>query len=316
MKLSAPRPFNLAMMALSHGFVELAPFKWDRGKNSLRLVVKTRGDRAFGLTITSSKDCEVGQSLNINIKEGPKPNKEDLAMIKKKITWIFRLDEDYTPFQNMCAKIPHLKWVKTFGLGPFLRNNDLFEEFTKVLFSTNISWEGTKLINRKMIEHLGVRIGPNYTAFPSAADVAGKTEAYLRKNIRLGYRAPYLIELAETFANGGLRMEDLVDPTRPTVELGKILKSLKGFGPYSVNSLLVSFSRYENIILDSWIRKKAAERHFKSKKVTDSSILKIYSKWGSWAGLACWFECAYDTWIKDELDGHRKGVMVDLKESK
>jgi 3-methyladenine DNA glycosylase/8-oxoguanine DNA glycosylase len=307
LRIPVPNPFNLRYLASSHGWVDLPPFQWEG--EGLRAVVRTVNDKAFALGIESFRNGRPGQRLVVKKIAGPRLSNRDVDLLREKIRWCFRLDVDFTSFQERCAGTRHLKWVKRYGLGPFLRNTDLFEEFAKVLITTNINWAGTKNINKNLLEHLGDPVG-NARAFPTARRVAGTTEAFLRDKVRLGYRAPYLLELAEGFASGTIDAQSFDDPVRPREELVKAFRELKGFGPYAVNSLLITFNRFEELILDSWIRRMVYQRHFKGRKVKDASIRKVYAGWGEWAALACWFECAYDTWFKDELKGKGRGVQV------
>ncbi len=305
--------FNLELMALSHGFVELSPFRWDRATKRLHAVIRTRKDRAFAIEIESEKGCAKGQSLKVKKTAGPRLAKYDLKTLEKQVSWCLRLDDDFMPFRRICSRIKGLEWVKQHGLGAFLRNSDLFEEFAKVLITTNISWKGTIFINNLILEHMGEAVGKDTgaKAFPRAELVASKSEAFLRKKIRLGYRAPFLRELAKRFASGDVDEKAMKDRSRPTDDLAAEIASFNGFGPYSVNSLLISLGRYERLILDSWTRRTIWKRHFKGKKCGDAAIREHYSKWGKWAGLACWFECALDTWFEEELKGRGQGVAKD-----
>ncbi|MBU0753489.1 MAG: hypothetical protein KJ645_00010, partial [Planctomycetes bacterium] len=282
------------------------PYHWDRESGSLSMVIRTHGDRVFALKVDSEKNNRRGQKLRVFKVAGPRVAKKDDAIIEERIRWCFRLDEDFSPFQKQCARTEHLAWVHRFGLGAFLRNADPFEEFAKLLITTNISWAGTLNINRHLLKTMGRPIGgpgSPYVAFPQAATVASQSEEFLRKEVRLGYRAPYLLALARAFTEGAIDIKAFLNPDRSVDDLSRSLRTLKGFGPYAVQALLMTFNRYETLILDSWIRKMVSKRHFKNRKISDQAIRKKYKSWGSHAGLACWFECAYDTWIKKELDG-------------
>lgn len=306
------KPFHLGYMTFSHGFIDLPPFAWDKEGYCLDTVVRTKGEKAFALRVESEKDNRRGQKLRLFKAAGPRPDKSDLKILEERIRWSLRLDEDFAPFRALCGKSKELKWVKKYGLGAFLRCPDLFEEFTKVLITTNINWAGTKNLNRLLLAHLGQPLGNGSVAFPPAQKVASCTERYLREKIRLGYRAPYLKELAKRFAGGKVDADAFMNPDRPLKDLMKELGSFKGFGPYAVNTLLITFGRYELVILDSWIRRKVAERYFKGRRVDDARIRRLYSdKWGKWAGLGCWFECIYDSWFKDELRGQGRGFVVN-----
>jgi 3-methyladenine DNA glycosylase/8-oxoguanine DNA glycosylase len=307
------RPFHFRLMILSHGWVDLEPFRWERDSSALRAVIKTPpreadgSTRAYGLRITSLGDNAPGQRLRVEIVAGGAPGGRDRDRLKAAVRWMFRLDEDFTPFQRRCRRIRGLSWVARLGLGAFLRNGDLFEEFVKVLLTTNVSWAGTRGMNANLLSHLGRPVdgGGDYRAFPGPGDIAAVSEKFLREKIKVGYRAPFLLEFARSVAAGEVRLDGFLDADEPAGTLADRLARLKGFGPYAVSALLMTLGRYDRLILDSWIRKKAAERHFKSGKATDRSIERVYAPWGSWKTLACWFECAYDTWLKDELNRMR-----------
>ena len=306
-EIPVPNPFDYHLMIHSHGWAYLEPFQWEAESRSLIAVLKTGRGRAFGVRVSCQDDNAPGQKLLVEKIAGGRAGKRDAASLRRTIRWMFRLDEDFTPFQALCRKTRGLGWVARYGLGPFLRNADLFEDFVKILLTTNVSWSGTRIMNRRLIEHLGRPVDPAggfdppLRAFPDPEDVAGATEGFLREAVHVGYRAPFLIEFAGAVASGSLRLEDFARDGLTSEELARSLSGIKGFGPYAVSALFLTLGRYDRLILDSWTRKKSAERHFKSGKATDRSIRRVYEKWGSWKTLACWFECAYDTWFKDEL---------------
>jgi 3-methyladenine DNA glycosylase/8-oxoguanine DNA glycosylase len=323
LEIPVKHPFNFRLMLFSHGWVDLEPFHWDAEKRTLSTVLGTGQGRAFALTVTCRNEHLPGQCLCVTRDGGPRMSRRDLAAIGEKIRWMFRLDEDFSPFRRRCARTKGLRWVNRFGLGSFLRNGDLFEEFVKILFTTNVNWAGTKLMTAKLIEHLGKPVGGAGAdgarhAFPGAAEIAGVSDAFLRDKVRVGYRAPYLLELAEAVASGSLCLEEFLDNNVPSGELAKKLAGLKGFGPYAVSALMQTLGRYDRLILDSWIRRVAAVRHFDHekagtfdhKKISDDAINGVYAKWGDWKALACWFECAYDTWFKDDLKEESKRAKV------
>jgi len=304
-------PFNLRLMLLSHGWYELEPFRWDDNARTLLAVLETHPGRVYAVTIAgAARDpAQPGlcRELAVFKAAGDRVTARDTAALERRVRWIFRLEEDLTGFQSLCAADPSLEWVQGHGLGAFLRNGTLFEEFVKVLLTTNVNWAGTRSMNGKLIEHLGRPVtggsgfDPPLRAFPDPQAIAAVSEEFLREKVRVGYRAPFLLELAKSVASGSLSLDEFLDPTRRTEDLAKSIGRLKGFGPYAVSALLQTAGRYDRLILDSWIRKKAAQRYFDADRVPDSSIEAAYRKWGRWKALACWFECAYDTWLKEQL---------------
>ena len=83
-------------------------------------------------------------------------------------------------------------------------------------------------------------------AFPSPADVAGLTESFLRKQVKSGYRAPYILSLAERVASGDLDIESWRSlSTLPTAALFDEMRTVKGIGPYAAGNLLKLTGRYD-----------------------------------------------------------------------
>lgn len=305
--IAVPHPFRFRLMILSHGWCDLAPFVWNEKSRSLDTVFSV-GESAIALRITSGKDLQKGQTLRV-VQRGGKPLTPEMKRdVKERIRWMFRLREDFGPFHRMCGENAVLPWVEDGGLGPFLRNPGLFEEFVKILFTTNVNWGGTKWMTRLLLRACGTPVKPWHgegdapIAFPPAEVVAGMSEKRLRSDVRVGYRAPYLLELAEGVASGRTNLIQFTDPAWETEDLARAIRSLKGFGPYAVNSALLTLGRYDRLILDSWIRKTVAAVHFRSKKTSDKRIEKHYARFGEWKVLACWFDCAWESWMRDSFD--------------
>jgi len=303
--IDVPRPFDFRLMILSHGWCDLVPFVWRTEERLLDTVFRV-GRRPLSFRIGARRDPRGGMRLRA-VQTGGKPIGEaERKEAKERIRMMFRLDEDFTPFHGLCAKRKELGWVKGHGLGSFLRNPSLFEEFVKVLLTTNVSWAGTRSMTRLLMERLGETVRPWEgegevpRAFPPAESIAGLTEKALREEVRVGYRAPFLLAFAEKVAAGALDLDRFLDRSRSTGEIAAEIGSIKGFGPYAVSALLLSLGRYDRLILDSWIRATVAKVHFRSPRVSDRSIERKYAPWGEWKVLACWFDCAWESWLRDD----------------
>ncbi len=306
-RIAVSHPFNLRLSLFSHGWMDLPPFRWHEKRRALDAVISLRSGAPCAVRITSRRDNRPGQSLHVRPLTGRQLTAGDRRDVRHRLRWMFRLDEEFTEFHRACRRSKGFEWIARFGLGRFLRNASLFEEFVKVLLTTNVNWAGTRQMTARLMETLGEPVNGLDArgrqtawcrAFPTPEAVAGAGEARLRRGCRLGYRAPYLLEFATAVAAGRLKLETFADPALDTDTLAKSLGRLKGFGPYAVNVLLMCFGRYERLALDSWIRKMVARRHFKSPRVSDSSIDRFYASWGEWRMLACWFDVMDETQLK------------------
>jgi len=142
---------------------------------------------------------------------------------------------------------------------------------------------------RNLVEHLGEGFNGAST-FPAPDAIAASSERFLRQTIKAGYRAPYLLELANRVASGKLDLESWRSSGEPTVELFKQMREVKGIGPYAAGNLMKLVGRYEYLGLDSWVRTRYYELHHNGRTVRDSTIERHYASFGEWRGLFFWLE--------------------------
>jgi 3-methyladenine DNA glycosylase/8-oxoguanine DNA glycosylase len=142
--------------------------------------------------------------------------------------------------------------------------------------------------------------GPLGRAFPTPEAMAEAPEAFYRDLARAGYRAPYLIEIAQAVAGGDLDLEALGRASAdelPDDELAERLLALPGVGPYAAAHIMLILGRYSRLILDSWTRPKYASLIGK-KKVSDKTIERRFRRYGDHRGLAFWMFLTRD-WVDD-----------------
>jgi 3-methyladenine DNA glycosylase/8-oxoguanine DNA glycosylase len=130
---------------------------------------------------------------------------------------------------------------------------------------------------------------PELHAFPTPQRLAQVDEASLRELCRMGYRAPYMVELAQRAVSGELDLEALKTSLLPTLELRKELMGIKGVGGYAAANLLMLLGRYDYVPVDSWALKVVSNEFFGGEKVTPKQVLATFERWGKWQGLAYWF---------------------------
>jgi hypothetical protein len=73
-----------------------------------------------------------------------------------------------------------------------------------------------------------------------------------------------------------------------TDDLLKEIKNVKGVGNYAAENLLKLIGRYDGLALDSWTRAQFAKSRNKGRAASDKKILRFYSRFNSWRGLALW----------------------------
>lgn len=92
--------------------------------------------------------------------------------------------------------------------------------------------------------------------FPSPIELANLSENFLAKRCRLGYRARYILELAQAIVEGKIQLEQLEELSKDASlscykQLGDQLKQIKGFGPFTRANVLMCLGYYHVIPWDS-----------------------------------------------------------------
>jgi N-glycosylase/DNA lyase len=153
----------------------------------------------------------------------------------------------------------------------------------------------TKLGARQESREMDIAI----QAFPEPQDLADQTEEFLRNEIKMGYRAPYLLEVANEITSGNIDLDQFENGSLSSTELYKKIRKIKGFGDYAVSNLLKLLGRYDNMGADSWSSQKFSQKYYNGKTVDPKKIQSHYKKYGKWAGLFFWMDVSEDWYTKE-----------------
>ena len=211
--------------------------------------------------------------------------------VNDRLRWMLGLDMDLEPFYVAARSERRLLQAEQKRYGRLLRSPSLFEDITKTILTTNTTWAGTKRMVTRLVDSFGKRVAgaDGRRAFPSPADLAPASVDALRKDVGLGYRAPYISELASAVHTGALNVDSLRDSELPTAELRKQLLSIKGVGPYAAATLLMLLGRYDFLPVDSWSFKLVSTEFHGGKPVGKAEVEAAFEQWGEWKALAYWF---------------------------
>ncbi len=280
--LTARPPFSFAAVADSHGWRQLAPFRGDQ--NELFYVIRLATTRVIELRLAGA-DGAVRVAADASLE----PAEE--AEVASTVTWMLGLDQDLSPFYAAAQGEPKLAGVAAGAKGRILRSPTLFEDVVKTILTTNTIWGSTKRMVANLVALFGdpLPADPSRRAFPTPAQLAATDEATLRNAARLGYRAPYVLDLARREAAGALNLEALRTADLPTPELRKRLLALKGVGPYAVANLLMLLGRYDAIPIDTWALSVVSKEWHGGAPIGPAEVEAAFARWGRWKGLAFWF---------------------------
>ena len=290
LQIPTPRTFNFKRTIVSHGWYNLLPFVLDGDKYELTRVIDL-GNKPPTTIVMS------GRKSHVRINTSRSLGKTDAAKVMRDTRHILRLDDDLRPFYAATSDDPEFAWIRTQGAGRMLRSPTVFEDLVKMICTTNCSWALTKKMVTGLVEKLGRESDDGRRSFPTPAAMAAMPLEFFVDEVRSGYRAPYLKELAERVASGELNVEQWLTSPLSTAELTKEIKGVKGVGPYAAESLLKLLGRYDGLALDSWTRARFFQIRNNGRKANDKKIARYYSRFNEWRGLALWCDVTRD-WLE------------------
>lgn len=285
MKLTLPArpPFSLPTVVRSHGWIRLAPF--------------VENGHTGGLTYVGQLDS--GQVVEMFVQEVPggvrvevdaQLSEAEGAQIARQVTWMLGLDQDFSTFYALARQEPNLAQAEARAQGRLLRSPTLFEDTVKTILTTNTSWTGTIRMVQALVSQFGAPLpaDPARRAFPIPERLAATDAETLRSAAGLGYRAPYVLELARSVASGALDLEGFKSAGIPTPQLRQQLLAVKGVGDYVAANLLMLLGRYDFVPVDSWALRLVSHEWYAGQPVGRAEVEAAFEPWGEWKGLAYW----------------------------
>ncbi|MCI0706800.1 MAG: hypothetical protein L0Y80_04850 [Ignavibacteriae bacterium] len=287
--IPTPCNFNFWRTVYSHGWCALPPFKIDKDAQAFERILEL-SDRLLVRCVMKA----TGKGITVQCHSQKPLNATHKQEIHSQLRACLRLTEDMASFYAEASRLRKFQWVPRMGAGRMLRSPTVFEDVVKMICTTNCSWALTEIMVGNLTTKLGRKFESGAYSFPTPQALAETTEKFFRKEIRSGYRSPYLLELGERVASGKLDMELWRSSTLPTDELFKQVRAVKGMGDYAAGNIMKLLGRYDYLGLDSWVRGKFYELHKNGRKVTDKTIEKYYAPYGKWQGLFFWLEMTKD----------------------
>lgn len=290
----APSPFDFPGTVYSHGWAVLEPNRWIPERRALLRTERLGPDRVVHLSITG-RGASDGQRVRVDVAHTGVLQAAERSAVRATVRRMLRLDEDMRGFHSRCRAAGGGWRAATRGLGRLLRSPTVFEDVVKTICTTNVQWGGTRAMARGLVERLGEPgplsspTGEFARAFPTPEAIAGADGEALGA-ARLGYREPYIRELAERIAAGDLDLEGLRDERYGTDEIRRALLDIRGVGPYAAATMLMLLGRYDHLAVDSVYRTFVSRRYFDGRAPSDAEAREVYAEWGPWKYLGYWFD--------------------------
>ena len=292
MKILTPRNFSFQRTIISHGWCELLPFEIERDKWRLTRVIDLGKKPPVTIVMTATKRF-------VRVTTSRPLGKTDTSQVVRATGHILRLDDDMEHFYRATDADPGFEWIARQGAGRMLRSPTVFEDLVKMICTTNCSWALTEKMVNGLVRNLGRESNDGRRTFPTPEAMALMPVKFYVNEVRAGYRAPYLKELADRVASEKLNVGEWLTSPLSTADLVKQIKSVKGAGNYAAENLLKLLGRYDGLALDSWTRAKFFQVRNNGRKASDKKIARFYSRFKEWRGLALWCDMTRD-WIDGE----------------
>ncbi len=288
--IPTPRNFSFKRTVISHGWCELLPFSIDQPKWELTRVIDLGEKPPVTITMQSGKG-------HVTASTSRRLNKTEAARVLRDARHILRLDDDLAPFYSATGAVPEFAWIGKQGAGRMLRSPTVFEDLVKMICTTNCSWSLTEKMVTGLVQNLGRESDDGRKSFPTPEAMASMPVKFYVDEVRAGYRASYLKELADRVASDELNVETWLSSDLSTPDLVKQIKGVKGAGDYAAENLLKLLGRYDGLALDSWTRAKFFKVRNNGRKANDKKIERYYSRFKEWRGLALWCDVTRD-WLE------------------
>ena len=289
LKISTPKTFSFRRTVASHGWYGLLPFSLDSKKWELTRVIDVGPKPPVTIAMT-------GRKSHVRLTTSRPLTKAEATIVLRDARHILRLDDDLQSFYLATGNDPDFAWIGEQGAGRLLRSPTVFEDLVKMICTTNCSWALTEKMVTGLVQKLGRETNDGRRSFPTPQSMAAMPTEFFVEEVRAGYRAAYLKELADRVASGELNVEEWLTSDSPTSELLKQIKGVKGAGNYAAENLLKLLGRYDGLALDSWTRAKFFQVRNNGKKANDKKIARYYARFNEWRGLALWCDVTKD-WL-------------------
>jgi len=281
--LTALPPFNFQSVLQSHGWGQCLPFRLDDENGSLAYTLRLSSGRII--------DVEISEATGgIQVQTG-QLNATEKTEVSSALTWMFGLKMDFSKFYDSIRGKAALVHVEKRAMGRVLRSPTFFEDIIRTILTTNTLWTATIRMTANLVGQFGDALpsDPERKAFPTPQRLATVSEARLREETRLGYRAPYILNLAQRVTASNLDLEAFKTSTQPTLDLRKELMKIQGIGPYAAANLLMILGRGDFLPIDTWALKMVSQEWHGGQTVTPAHVQAAFEKWGEWKGLVYWF---------------------------
>lgn len=268
MIVTSLHPFSLRHTVQSHGWIQLAPWKW----NSQRELLSRRDLLHWDLPVTITVSQNTLREIQVGLDSELDNQAADL--VKAIVARWFSLKWNPVPAIKTARGIDAsiAEYIESGG-GRFLRGSTFYEDFAKTVCTINISWTGTQ----RLVNGLVNKIGNGF--FPTPSQVISAGQDTLMNEVHMGFRSRVFYEATQRLIDSGLI--DLSGNNSEEAISYDNLISIRGIGPYAASHMAVLLHDFSRVPVDSEVRRFCANRY----GFSDDQISSFFDQWGDFRFL-------------------------------
>lgn len=282
-------PFHFDSTFHKPGHFPTTDTKWEPGRRWQTMLWE--GERLGLLFEDKSKKQKTKVSVKVfSIK---KLTSKFLESLKQEIIWRYNLDLDLSGFYRDVGKDSLFKpIIKKFrGLRP-MHPGSLYEYLIIAIVLQNATVKRSVYMMQALFENFGSLLkfdNQKFWCFWEPKVLANASEQKLR-DLKMGYRAKFLIKVSEPFTNR--QIDELKLRNKKLAEQEKTLISLYGIGPASVGYIMFDVFHHWDYLrhISPWEQKIYTKiffnKDYEKELVTVGKMLKHFDEWGKWKNLA------------------------------
>jgi N-glycosylase/DNA lyase len=264
--LRVPWPIDLRLTVASHGWAQLAPWRWEPADG--RLSRTERIGARLGVVSITQHDPHTLAVCCEGLAAGDMPE-----LLRRVRRWV---SADWDPAPAIAAlhpDAPHEAALIGSGGGRILRCSSFYEDFVKTVLTINTSWSATLRMASALVAE------PGRGAFSTPYDRLDYGETHLRERAKLGFRAATVISATRRMLDDGVISGDgEADEARLDHEY---LTSLKGIGPYAAAHCGLLLHDFRRIPIDTVATADLRERYGQ----TPAEFAGGRAQWGDYLAL-------------------------------
>ena len=289
LELEAKKPFNFKYTVYKPSHFPTKLEFYDENYDIFYRTLRLSQQKLIGLKMTDLIRKNNKEGILVKVYSNEELTKEDLNRLKNHIAYAYNLNEDINLFYNSVKK--DKKLLKIISNLKGMRNScfeNLFEILNISSMLQNTTVKRSEQMMGAMLTNFGEKVkydDKELYVFYTPKEIINSSEVKLRE-LKLGYRAKFLMEIAKYFSEKPNIDEILKKSSFEDAK--KELMTIKGVGPYSANLALFAYLKHPNFInFDVWNRKILSKFLFgKDSKSLEEISTKCERKWKDYKGYA------------------------------